>query len=729
MGKKKNKHNRAVEKPSEGSHKVSVLPTFIYIVALGALVAPLLPSSAASMPVTMTQAAIFQAAVVLMLALWLPLAITDRRYRPRKNCLTAAVLLFGVMMLASLAFSVDPDFSFWSQLWRMTGVWNMLHYIVWFVVLSSVVRDRRDWRILLAVSCAFALYAGLYGMKQWLASPMSASVRSTLGNQSLLAAYVLPHIFIAAYLYIGSRAWAKWFYGLVMFVGSFTIIVSASRGAVLALVVSAAVTLAGLVFVSKWPKRRRLALSGLALLLPALAVSLVFVLRTEPVKQALTSNTQLPRFVSRVVYRDIGADRKLLWSYAWRGFTERPIFGWGNEQFGYLYDLYFDHTGPDREIFNERWQDRAHNQYLDILVSYGLIGMLTFVLIWLAAGRRLLFAFRTADQEEKKRLAMLVTFCVGYLVYVLTIFDTPAQLMVIFAVLAMIASWEPTEEEDAAEPEKGSADLRLVLLVLLLIGSAYPIWINIAPLFRAVAAQEGLLTLRSDRRDLEGSFAPAFKSPNAYVHGMRYAAVFETQKYMELAQLNDSVMEDGLRYLADQLEQSAAERPYSSRYLIGAATATRMLAPFDPDALDRSADYAQKLIELTPNRFDGYTELAEAKIIRGEYGAAIELLYQAEERIYTKRKDLFGRIYTLLATAHAGRREFDLMFENIRLAEENDPEYYYDARLVMMLARVMQDGDQVGAISRHLDQVEERYGQVPLVRAAIQAIREKMAGN
>ncbi|MFH1046833.1 MAG: O-antigen ligase family protein [Patescibacteria group bacterium] len=725
MGKKRQaKLSRSnIVEGSGGSFGSSILPALIYICALVALVAPLLPSASASMPVTLTQAAFFQAAVALMVGLWLPLAISDRRYRPRWGAVTVSVMLFGVMMIASLPFSADPSQSFWSQLWRMTGVFNLLHYIVWFLVLSSVIRSRKDWRLFLSVSCLFALFAGLYGLKQWLASPMSASVVSTLGNQSMLAAYVLPHIFIAAYLMIGNRSWSRYFFGVVALVGTLTVIVSASRGAVLALLVGITLVAAVLAALSTWSKKRRLAIVGLLFILPSLLVGTVLLLRLPVAREAVTARIQVPRFISRVVYRDIGSDRKLLWSYAWRGFLERPVFGWGNEMFGYLYDHYFDYEAQDKIIFNERWQDRAHNQYLDILVSYGIIGMLSFLLIWLTAARKIFLDFRkTTNLIDRRRLAMLAVVLVSYLIYILTIFDTPAQLATIFALLALVAT---TDHDQSAATDAVAAPRivwRLGALALLLPAALYVAWIDWAPVMRSVDTHTVLLQLRSDRTALQTGFAQAFGQPNVYADGFCYATVFETQKYMELAQLNDVVVADGLRLLANQAVASAEAHPLSSRYLIGASTALRMLAPHDPTALFEAERYAQQVIDLMPGRFDGYAELAEAAILRGDFDRALALLEQAEIRVYASRADLKSRLNMLQAAAFAGLRRYEEMGDRLQLAAEQDASAYFDARPAVTLSQTVQFGDDLTHSEKYLMSVAERYGQVPTVNRALQNI-------
>jgi O-antigen ligase len=77
-----------------------------------------------------------------------------------------------------------------------------------------------------------------------------------------------------------------------------------------------------------------------------------------------------------------GADRWDLWRLGWRVFTERPIFGVGAGNFG-TYTLY--HIPPD-ELLGRYALHRGflygrvlHNAHLEILVEFGLVGVVTYL--------------------------------------------------------------------------------------------------------------------------------------------------------------------------------------------------------------------------------------------------------------------------------------------------------------------------------------------------------------
>ena len=69
----------------------------------------------------------FQFAVEILFVVWLALAISDARYRPKKTpLLLAGVGFIGILILTSL-FGADFHRSFWSTYERMLGVFTILH--------------------------------------------------------------------------------------------------------------------------------------------------------------------------------------------------------------------------------------------------------------------------------------------------------------------------------------------------------------------------------------------------------------------------------------------------------------------------------------------------------------------------------------------------------------------------------------------------------------------------
>ena len=71
-----------------------------------------------------------------------------------------------------------------------------------------------------------------------------------------------------------------------------------------------------------------------------------------------------------------------MWNMAWQGFKERPLLGWGPENYINVFDRHFDTRYFSPSAGFGAWFDRAHSIYFDYLVETGILGLLSFIGIW-----------------------------------------------------------------------------------------------------------------------------------------------------------------------------------------------------------------------------------------------------------------------------------------------------------------------------------------------------------
>ena len=89
------------------------------------------------------------------------LTVNFSRYRPRFTpVLTAVVLLMAVFVLTS-SMGVNPFNSFWSKYERMEGLLAWFHYLGFFIVLSSVFKQKKDWLKIFGVSVGVAVLVSI----------------------------------------------------------------------------------------------------------------------------------------------------------------------------------------------------------------------------------------------------------------------------------------------------------------------------------------------------------------------------------------------------------------------------------------------------------------------------------------------------------------------------------------------------------------------------------------
>ena len=82
-------------------------------------------------------------------------------------------------------------------------------------------------------------------------------------------------------------------------------------------------------------------------------------------------------------------NRLYTWDTGIQSFIAKPLLGWGNENIIIAHDKYFNPKTFNIGGVYETNKDRYHNIYLDILVQYGVFGLL----LWLAILIYLLWQF------------------------------------------------------------------------------------------------------------------------------------------------------------------------------------------------------------------------------------------------------------------------------------------------------------------------------------------------
>jgi O-antigen ligase len=137
---------------------------------------------------------------------------------------------------------------------------------------------------------------------------------------------------------------------------------------------------------------------------------------------------------------DAAQARFWTWGSAWKGFLERPILGWGPENFSAVFDKYFDtrHFVPSRQT--ETWFDRAHSVFLDYLSEIGILGLLSYLAIF---GVIIWEFFRKHRQSEARSTSrtiltrgLILSLLVAYLVQGVVIFDVLPMYISLFLFLA-----------------------------------------------------------------------------------------------------------------------------------------------------------------------------------------------------------------------------------------------------------------------------------------------------
>jgi len=372
----------------------------------------------------------FRTLVEIIFVFYLLLVFFDPKYLPKISILVLAVSLYaGVLLLTSfLGFNFFR--SFFGDLYRVEGVILYLHLLTFFLIIISIFPKKEDWFLffkITAIVSAFSSFAGILqklGIFQFYGLGLPGRISGTWTNPDFFGPYIVLTIFLGIIVLLDEKnknwraIWAS-----ILILNFITLILSGTRASWIGFGI-------GIVFLVLLNRRKRK-----IILLGALGfVLLVLLLVLNQEKLSLAENVLFQRAVSIFDIETLLKSSRLpVWQTAIRAWEERPIFGWGPESFSYLYDKYFKASYLQSIPKNINF-DRPHNKILEVMTSSGVIGLLSYLLIFSA----IFFCLYRARKKNPVLILILTAFFISYFVQNLFCFDTIGTYLLFFLVLGFI---------------------------------------------------------------------------------------------------------------------------------------------------------------------------------------------------------------------------------------------------------------------------------------------------
>lgn len=373
-------------------------------------------------------------------ALILALCFGRKRLDLRGEPIFFSLLAFLAVASVSGILSPAPTHSFFGDFERMGGVWAWLHLVLFFLLLRTL-RDQ-DWGWVINGALAVSVFVSGTAIVEHLR--LAAASRSpdamvtpslaTIGNSGLLAGYLLMNVALAGYA-ASSEVRYRLLYLSAGGANLLALVYAANRSTILGLVFGAIVG-AVIFAVLSGTQRKKWVVPAVAFALGLAVVGIATGLRVFP------TNT-MTRYVPTVLLRmastnPAGSDesRTMQWRAAIDGFQDRPLLGYGLENYNLVWGAHFDTRiyAIDTDVY-----DRTHNQFLEILATTGLIGTAAFLGIWIAIGVTLAQAYRSG-RLSATAVAVLSGLQVAYATYLFFWFVDLNAAMLWILIAALIAS-------------------------------------------------------------------------------------------------------------------------------------------------------------------------------------------------------------------------------------------------------------------------------------------------
>jgi len=694
----------------------SILPRHIYKIFLGGILVilalPLLNLSPWFFPPDWGKVMVFRLIMAgLLIVSFFQIFVSQRlsfayiKHISRSNVILGLLLLLILSFLATI-FSVDTQQSLWGNPVRAGGFVNFLLYVIFAFLVFLIIR-RRDWQRIWDGAFFIGILVALVALFQWFGIFSNIlltdriTITSTLGGPSPLGVYLLLLLFPALSLAFQERARIKRLYYIVSVVFfSVGILLTQSQAAYLGLILGIAYFLffyphtkreqdvqdsnigetrtpTGVGMYPQTIKKIRIAAvtAALILLSSILFLSLSdYQSNTNPLLQAATN-------------WEIDQSRISAWKVSLAALKERPLLGYGPENFQVGFDKYYDPALPEinKQPFGavSDWWDRAHNIFLDVALSTGIPAALVYAALFAA----LLWSL----QQLKKRKSELAPSAhgiqaafLGYLTANFFGFDSFPTYLIAFLLigytlhLTLQHTPSPDTTNTLGKHSLGRIAIFGLLTVLLLVFvwqfTIQPLTINAKINNAEYTAFQGQCDRSIEIMEetlQQKSYLDTYLR-RSYVTILRQCQQSEPQRQYEFIQREYEL-----------LKESAALQPLHTRTWIFLAALSHALLEGQQSGLvslsgkeieqlkTEHALYIQSIQELSPRREDLFIEQAKMHLLAQKYQEAKEtilLCTEANSKISTCRW-LLGRAEISLGNIKEGEKAIQLA-----LQAEKDPQ-------------------------------------------------------
>ncbi len=634
---------RQHDRPTDEQGAAQLLLWAVRTGVLLVLLMPLIVSTGTYFPFVVGKAVYARSIIEVTFGLWLLLILFDPRYRLGRSWVVAAFgLWLLVAILAGLA-GVSPIRSIWSTYERMQGIFDLAHWFCFVIMAASVFRSFSSWRLLFSLNLAVGTVVAILGLGQhfdfinidWLGS--SSRIESTIGNATYVGAYAAVNVLLAVGLIAQSfsrqaseplqrrgrgraarrrrqssapafsmdyYAALRAFWALAAFLNLLTLWLTSTRGAVVGL---GAALFVFAVWYAGWGSVKAARRAGYVILVGSV-IALVFLIaaRTTSALDPIVDSSAMIKRLSTMSLEDSSIrGRTVSVEAGYHAFLERPLLGWGPENYIVAWGRHYRSESPPNELF-----DQAHSKPIEELATKGALGLITYLLIWCAMALAILRSFRSETGYHQVFIAIFGATLFAYFVQNLFLFDTPTTAM-LFCVLAAFTVAEERRLNAAADRPSRRSRIDLSgfanALRTPLGGAALAVVIAIAVIaslflfsFDPYSAAEDIAQAKNS-----ASWDSSLELLDRSIEVFPGLANYPRRELVDTAARSvGALSEDEFRVVADRVELAAGEiledEPENWRLMITLARFYEVASQLDPSYMQIAEEYVKDAAERAP---------------------------------------------------------------------------------------------------------------------------------
>ena len=369
------------------------------------LVTPFIVTPETIFPFVVGKALYSRTLIEIIGGCWALLALLNPAYRPPySRLLILLAVVLGISVLAA-CFGVSMQRSLWSNYERMQGLVDLAHWFALAVVLASVVRTQWRLLLNLNLGGGLAMALLVIALNHGVRVPFYSDALATypdmratqkpppgfdphrrafgtFGNPTYLSAYMLVHFVVGVGFLVrsfvpvaptapallprkrGNRRrqqvppakknppamlWvARLFWGTTVLLSLWSLFLSGSLGGVVGLGVALAFIAASYLFLTRLRPMQRVVYGATGFLGCAILLALILFLTLGDLR---SSSNSLLKYLEEVIpsgersYKNIShsvSTRMATYNAGLAGFADRPLLGWGPENFVVVFGRYVE---------------------------------------------------------------------------------------------------------------------------------------------------------------------------------------------------------------------------------------------------------------------------------------------------------------------------------------------------------------------------------------------------
>ncbi len=513
-------------------------------------------------------------------------------WKTLKNPISIAIAVFAGFTLVSAWTAINPSFALWSNFERGEGVWQILHYCLLFWLLTLLFPTKNDWKRLIGWQAIVSGLVGLYAVGQafnwpWVIDPPTGALSGTLGNPSYLGGYLLFSALLTLWLVFQTPKTSilRFFLLAIVIFEAIMFFTARTRGSFVALGVGTLIALFFWGLQEKKSIKHRIILAICALMVIGGTSYLVLTIKGDAIQSF--------------------QPRLWTWSSAIAGVIEKPLTGWGTENFPFVFDKYYNpnHFGI------ESWFDRAHNALLEYATSGGIPLAVAYLAIFAVV------YWRLWKLENKGFWPLFMALPAIYLINGLVLFEILPLYIILFFILAFLSRYtDKFAEIPSSAPYIPQPFINHTLFAVCAIGIIISLYTTIyLPLQKNLLMLEALRTRGKIDDELfkEHDAVIAFKSLVGEEEAVQNFHSF-TVGYFKYVNQNDLLKEIPLEKISKIMAQNKKWRDLFAPHAVGLkneyAYITMLIVAYEATRDARYLAEAKTLIEqaelIAPTRLE-----------------------------------------------------------------------------------------------------------------------------